>query len=290
MEKLKCPIDFAYFTSSNPPLVLNCGHTFCKDCLIKLKSEKGIIICPTDQVEHNLSVEALPKNHIVVSLLDSSQEEAKKPSLVKEEKKEAKKKYIYSSDLYGENCYFFIGDEFYKYSFFNPGKTLEGYPMKLNDGWNGIWSKGFDACFFHENVGYFFKGEEYIRYNVSENHAESGYPKPIKGDWPGLDFKSIDAALSHLDDQVFFFKGNQFIKYDMIANKAVSDYPQSISEGWKGIWRDGIDSAGIWQGSTAYIYFFRKRSYIRFNMCTNKADFGFPIKVSDGWTGIPDIQ
>ncbi|WP_420705737.1 hemopexin repeat-containing protein [Streptomyces sp. NRRL F-5630] len=33
------------------------------------------------------------------------------------------------------------------------------------------------------NVGYFFKDDQYVRYDLDADRADSGYPKAIKGNW-----------------------------------------------------------------------------------------------------------
>ena len=45
------------------------------------------------------------------------------------------------------------------------------------------------AIVWSSAIVYFFKGNYYVRYNITPDHegVEPGYPKQIKVNWPGLD-------------------------------------------------------------------------------------------------------
>ncbi|MGH3929031.1 MAG: hemopexin repeat-containing protein, partial [Pseudonocardiaceae bacterium] len=82
--------------------------------------------------------------------------------------------------------------------------------------------------------GYFFKGGEYIRYDLVANMAVTGYPKPITSGWPGLWADGADAITLWPNGKAYFFKGNQFIRYDPVANTIDAGYPKPIAESWPG--------------------------------------------------------
>jgi hypothetical protein len=81
---------------------------------------------------------------------------------------------------------------------------------------------------------YFFKGSQYIRYDVKGRKADPGYPKPIADDWPGVWAEGIDAGIQWSDDVAYFFKGNQYMKYRVKENKVEAGFPIPIKGHWPG--------------------------------------------------------
>src|SRR6185436_8261763 len=82
-----------------------------------------------------------------------------------------------------------------------------------------------DAALFWPPKGkaYFFKGNLYIRYNVTEYAGFEGVdegPNPIDGNWPGLvdalgltADSGLDAAIYWPNGYAYFLKGNMCVKY-----------------------------------------------------------------------------
>mmetsp|Transcript_4745 Transcript_4745/g.7142 ORF Transcript_4745/g.7142 Transcript_4745/m.7142 type:complete len:1017 (+) Transcript_4745:916-3966(+) len=69
-EGLFCSICMERFNDSrHAPLVLNCGHTFCRDCLSSLQSAKSQIKCPNCNSIESRSIDALPKNFILSEIV-----------------------------------------------------------------------------------------------------------------------------------------------------------------------------------------------------------------------------
>lgn len=140
-------------------------------------------------------------------------------------------------------AYFFSGNGYVAY-LVNPEGVLEGYP-KYTDlnwaNWPAHWFEGIDAgLVWDANRAYFFKGAEYIRYNIPEDRVEPGYPKPIKGNWPGLAEvfpEGVDSAIDWGNGIVYFFRGNYYVRYNKSqANEGVeSGYPRAITENWPGL-------------------------------------------------------
>ena len=42
-------------------------------------------------------------------------------------------------------------------------------------------------------AAYFFKGNQYLRYDIAADKVDAGYPKPIAGNWPGFWPGGLDA-------------------------------------------------------------------------------------------------
>ncbi|MGB0385427.1 MAG: hemopexin repeat-containing protein [Ardenticatenaceae bacterium] len=70
---------------------------------------------------------------------------------------------------------------------------------------------------------YFFKGNQYIRYNIRKNKADPGYPQPITKRWAGVTFDRIDAAIYWGGGKVYFFRNDQHIRYDMGSSGICSE-------------------------------------------------------------------
>ena len=97
-----------------------------------------------------------------------------------------------------------------------------------------------DAAAAHPNDGksvYFFKGDRYWKYDMTEGALYPGYQggKPYGGEtgaWPGIP-SDVDAALSHWSDgtSVFFFKGNMHWKYDITTASLDPAYPKPFGTG-----------------------------------------------------------
>lgn len=87
--------------------------------------------------------------------------------------------------------YFFKGSEYIRYDV-AADRADWGYPLPISGHWPGLWSSGIDGASifsggsFSTNKAYFFKGSEYIRYDISADRADPDYPRSIHGNWSGL--------------------------------------------------------------------------------------------------------
>jgi len=68
-----------------------------------------------------------------------------------------------------------------------------GYPKCIRGNWPGLgeaFPEGVDTAIrWSATIAYFFKGNYYVRYDMTPQHegVVAGYPRPIHGNWPGLD-------------------------------------------------------------------------------------------------------
>jgi hypothetical protein len=94
-----------------------------------------------------------------------------------------------------------------------------------------------------------FKGDQYLRYNNTDDKVDPGYPKPIAGNWPGISgtgFENgIDAAINYGNDHVYWFRGDQYVKIELASKKLVAGYPKPVAGNWPGI-TTPIDGAVEW--------------------------------------------
>lgn len=81
---------------------------------------------------------------------------------------------------------------------------------------------------------YFFKGNQYIRYDFNTLRTDDGYPRPINPTFgfPGAFARGIDAAVNgagELAGKAAFFKGDRYIRYDFNTLRVDEGYPKKIS-------------------------------------------------------------
>lgn len=88
----------------------------------------------------------------------------------------------------GSKAYLFHYGMYSRYDF-STLKVDPGYPKPIHAYWNGI-PQDPDAAFqgmkSRSNKYYFFKGQEYYRYDLNQKKVDEGYPRPIFGNFKGL--------------------------------------------------------------------------------------------------------
>lgn len=120
----------------------------------------------------------------------------------------------------------------------------EGRLNTIAGSWPGHWTEGIDAAlYWKDNKCYFFKGAEYVRFDLKTGQVDKNYPRPIKGNWPGLWESGVDAAVNWGNGKVYFFKGSNYIRYSIKTDSADKNYPRPIKGNWPGLWNDRIDAA-----------------------------------------------
>ena len=153
-------------------------------------------------------------------------------------------------------------------------------PLELPDPVEGI-----DAVVLWNNgKTLFFKGGNYLRYDVAAAGTDAGYPCPIAPDWRGVWADGIDAAMVYPNGKAYFFKGGWYVRYDVAAGRVDPGYPARIKDGWRGVWADGIDAAVVWNDGKAY--FFKGHEYIRFDIAADRTDDGYPADIGGRWPGV----
>jgi Hemopexin len=88
---------------------------------------------------------------------------------------------------------------------------------------------------------YFFRGDEYVRYDWAQDKVDDGYPQPLSA-WhlPGGFASGIDTALNgerQFEGKAYFFRGDQYVRYDWAQDKVDDGYPKPIAGNWSGIER-----------------------------------------------------
>jgi Hemopexin len=124
--------------------------------------------------------------------------------------------------------YFFYGDEYVR---FDIGlNTVEqeylppNLPTKIAGRWPGLpndWAttKIDAAVNWGNGKVYFFRGSEYLRYDITFDRADPDYPKSIAGSWNGVWDADLDGVLYQGGTKAYFFKGNDYRRYDLDSDR-----------------------------------------------------------------------
>ncbi len=188
------------------------------------------------------------------------------------------------------NVYFFNEGNFFRFKL-NQAKFLSG----PNSNWNFIGLSRFkngpneiDATSYGgDGYAYFFKGEEFIRFNISEDKISSGYPKKISnrhfnGLKKFLDGKPLDCAFYFGNDLIYFFRGEQVLAIDIKNNQIEAGFPRLIENAFSDLskFKNGakdIDACTNWLNGKAY--FFKNNELMRIDLKTNKSDEFYPLNL-----------
>jgi Hemopexin len=121
-------------------------------------------------------------------------------------------------------------------------RVAEG-PLRIDEHWGGFdearFSSGIDAAVnWGDGKAYFFRGRDYIQYDIASDTVDPGHPAPIAGNWPGMEeigfADGVDAAVNWGDGKVYFFRSNEYARYGI--GVGVDDgYPKDIAGNWPGL-------------------------------------------------------
>ena len=97
---------------------------------------------------------------------------------------------------------------------------------------------------------YFFRDDEYIRYDLGRARADDGYPRKIEGNWPGVFESGLNGATIWTEGRAIFFRGPEYVSFDVEDETSTHD-PSPIDTGFPGVFPKGIDAAVLWPRGTA---------------------------------------
>lgn len=218
--------------------------------------------------------------------------------------------------------YFFQGSEYARYDIVQDQADADdgsgnSYPRPIQGSWPDLFADSMDAAVFWpappprgseiKTVAYFFKGSQFMRYDVAADRADAAdgagrpYPQPISLKWPGIWTDRVDAVLvwpvpRNGRTVAYFFRDNQYIRFDVKNHRADPGYPKPIAGNWPNFkFPDGIDGAVAWpikvQGKTV-VYFFKGNQYMRYDVEADRADdqseggITYPAPVAGSWRGL----
>ncbi|MFE2023233.1 hemopexin repeat-containing protein, partial [Streptomyces sp. NPDC059499] len=82
---------------------------------------------------------------------------------------------------------------------------------------------------------YFFRGSQYVRYDIENDKVAPGYPLPIADYWPGLWPADLTGGVVWNDGKAYFFRGSEYMRFDIESEKVDAGYPKPISPHWPGL-------------------------------------------------------
>lgn len=98
---------------------------------------------------------------------------------------------------------------------------------------------------------YFFKGEDYWRYNFYRRRVDYGYPKKISKAWLNVP-SDLNAALQWKNGKTYFLKGKSYYALKRRGRPRVdSGYPKDISAYWMGCSQEGLIRGKISPGKSS---------------------------------------
>ncbi len=130
-----------------------------------------------------------------------------------------------------------------------------------------------------DGKAYFFKGDEYARYDWNASQFDEGYPQPLSAwQFPDGFAQPLDAALNGTGDfegKAYFFSGAEYMRYDWANDQFDDGFPQPLSAwGLPESFASGIDAAITGAGPYAgKAFFFKGNEYARYDWATGQVDF-----------------
>ncbi|MFG7942901.1 hemopexin repeat-containing protein [Streptomyces cacaoi] len=196
----------------------------------------------------------------------------------------------------GHIAWFLKDNQYVRYDL-KADKGVSGYPKPIEGHWPGLsdaFTRGVDAALNRRDqpaVGYLFKDDQYVRYDLEADKAVAGYPKSIAEGWTALPATfqlGIDAVVNHQSDPeiVWFFKDDQYVRYNVPEDKLVLG-PKAINSGWNGLpdgFQRGIDAAVTHATDHNKVYLFKDDQYVRYDLEADKADSGYPKSIEGYWS------
>jgi hypothetical protein len=147
-----------------------------------------------------------------------------------------------------------------------------------------------DACIlWDDETAYFFRGEDYWRWDVGPDEISEGYPMPIAEGWPGWPehWVDVEAAVMWPTGHVYFFREDEYLLFDTHQETVLPGYPKRIHDNWRGFphhWT-GVDAALVWPNGRAY--FFREGEYIAYDIDADAVLPGYPRRIHGNWQNWP---
>lgn len=114
------------------------------------------------------------------------------------------------------------------------------------------WDPTLDAVFVrHDGKAYWFRGADYLRYDVARDEADSGYPRATADWWQGVGSAPLDAALDDGGTGAWLLRGSQALRYAWPEDRVVET--TSLDALWPGVGDARVDAAFRWD-DTVFLF------------------------------------
>ncbi|MET8750369.1 hemopexin repeat-containing protein [Streptomyces sp. NPDC004667] len=128
----------------------------------------------------------------------------------------------------------FTGGDYRRYD--DPSDRVDpGYPLAIGPQWPGLptgggggpdWRTGIDAAVNWGNGKlYLFKGDSYVRYDITADRVDPGFPVRIADRWTGVFPANLDAVAYPGGRYAYFFRGGQYQRFDLDADQVDASGP-----------------------------------------------------------------
>jgi hypothetical protein len=143
--------------------------------------------------------------------------------------------YVDAATRIGSKVYLFNQGNYIRYDV--PSGVIDQQPRTIVGNWTGWPVSGWtsiDAALDYGNGKiYFFKGSQYIRFDIATDKVDQA-AKSIAVGWPGLYTSGIEYTLNY-GAKAYIFKGKQYQRIDVANNGTVDlGYPLNIVGNWVG--------------------------------------------------------
>lgn len=131
-------------------------------------------------------------------------------------------------------AYIFRGSQYIRYDIATD-RVDPGYPAPIAGNWGNwpaTWTSVDASVRWPNGKVYFFRGYEYLRYDIATDRVDPGYPAPIAGNWPGL-IGNIDYGFVHPNGKAYFFGRKQYQRYNVATDRVEATLP--IVGIWPGV-------------------------------------------------------
>lgn len=137
--------------------------------------------------------------------------------------------------------YFLRGSEYARYDMAKNSMD-DGVPWSLPQYWSGWpshWLGRTDAGVYwgyylpqKRKKAFFFRDDEYLRYDVTDDRVDPNYPAKIQGNWPGwpAHWRRVEGAVDWGNGKAYFFSGEEYLRYDKLRDSVDPGYPRPLQD------------------------------------------------------------
>jgi hypothetical protein len=140
--------------------------------------------------------------------------------------------------------YFIRGNQFIQFNVTQDQVVAGPAALTTITGWPAAWTTvdaainnpaGAPGSYWDKKV-YFFRGTEYLRFNVATNSVDIA-PKLISAGWPGVYTSGINYGFMK-SNKAYFFKGTEYLRFNLSntpAEEKVDVATRTIQGYWAGL-------------------------------------------------------